>query len=189
MTKCLFDEKQADFLNEAARGTHYDLVRLTRAVHAQGEQIETLTGVIRALQEQLKPKSRVQGTPKARHEYDPAFEQVWLLYPKRAGSNSKFKAEQAWKKRIKETSVQPDIEQGVMRYRKFCEATGKVGTEFVLQAATFFGPAKHYLEDWELPKPEKRKMTQDELVKHYTQEGKPPRPGETTEQWLRRVQG
>ena len=45
---------------------------------------------------------------------------------------------------------------GAASYRAYCDATGKTGTEFVKQAATFFGPDKHYLELWEIPdaKPE-----------------------------------
>ena len=38
-----------------------------------------------------------------------------------------------------------------MRYEIFCHETGKKGTEFVMQAATFFGPDKHYENDWTIP--------------------------------------
>lgn len=42
---------------------------------------------------------------------------------------------------------------GTMRYAAFCSATFKVGTEFVKQAATFYGPSLHFEEQWEVPPP------------------------------------
>jgi hypothetical protein len=41
--------------------------------------------------------------------------------------------------------------EGTRRYAEFCKSTGKVGTEYVMQAATFFGPDQRYLEPWTLP--------------------------------------
>jgi len=40
--------------------------------------------------------------------------------------------------------------EGVRRYRRWCEATGKVGTEVVMMAATFLGPEDppRFLEAW-----------------------------------------
>ena len=41
----------------------------------------------------------------------------------------------------------------MVRYRKFCEATGKIGTETVMQCATFFGPrTEAWLNDWTPPR-------------------------------------
>lgn len=40
---------------------------------------------------------------------------------------------------------------GVQRYARYCEATGRVGTEYVKQGRTFFGPGRHFEEPWELP--------------------------------------
>jgi hypothetical protein len=46
---------------------------------------------------------------------------------------------------------------GVMRYLAFCQAEGNIGTQYVKQAATFFGPDKAFLEAWDItqksPKP------------------------------------
>ena len=42
-------------------------------------------------------------------------------------------------------------EHGAARYAEFCEAADKAGTEFVMQAATFLGPERHYLEPWTRP--------------------------------------
>jgi hypothetical protein len=90
---------------------------------------------------------------KAQDEIDGVFEQAWAEYPKRIGGNSKTDAQKAWKARRKEGVSVEEMLEGVIRYRKFCEVDGKIGTIYVKHASTFFGPGKHYAEDWELPKP------------------------------------
>ena len=82
---------------------------------------------------------------------DVLFEQVWSRYPKRAGSNPKNKAQSAWNAR-KKLGVSPAVmAHGLDRYIAFCEATGRVGTEFVMQAARFFGPSHEFENDWTPP--------------------------------------
>ena len=91
-----------------------------------------------------------------KENYPPEFESAWSLYPARAGDNPKKKAFQAWTARIKSgVDVQRMID-GVSRYRNYCEKTGKIGTEVVKHAATFFGPDCPFLETWLAPlsKPE-----------------------------------
>lgn len=73
-------------------------------------------------------------------------------YPKRAGSQPWARAEKAITARLKEDHKPDDILSGVERYAAFVKATGKDGTEFVMQAATFCGPEKHFLEPWSIPK-------------------------------------
>lgn len=82
---------------------------------------------------------------------DGLFDAAWVEYPRRAGGNSKANALKAWKARIKQGESPDEMLAGVIRYARFCKATEKTGTEFVKQAATFFGPAKHYLEDYKIP--------------------------------------
>ena len=91
-----------------------------------------------------------------RHDYPQEFEDLWAIYPKRLGGNPKVNAYKAWKTRVAQGYAHTDILQGLERYKAFCDKTGKTGSEFVLQAATFFGPAEWWLEDWSLPdeKPE-----------------------------------
>lgn len=129
-----------------------------------------------------KPAARKNGRKEV--EYPEGFEQTWPKYPKRAGSNSKRRAAAAWCARRKEGEAGGTMVLGVQRYAKYCEATGKLGTEFVLQAATFFGPDKHYLESWDLPEPEKD-VTQlparnDDLIKWALERELPqPSPGQS----------
>lgn len=98
------------------------------------------------------PESASEGSlVDERTKYPEEFERVWAAYPKRDGGNSKRAAFKAWRARVR-SGVSPDeMLAGVERYRGHCEARGKVGTEFVQQAATFFGPGEHFREPWTLP--------------------------------------
>lgn len=83
--------------------------------------------------------------------YSPDFESAWLAYPKRAGSNNKQTAWKAWQARIREGVRSADMQAGVQRYATYIVATGKAGSEYVKQAATFFGPDHHFAESWAVP--------------------------------------
>lgn len=87
----------------------------------------------------------------ARQEYSPEFEQAWQEYPKRAGGNSKSAAFKAWKARIREGIKPETMLDGVKRYAAWVRATGNIGTQFVKQAATFFGPDRHFEDFWQQP--------------------------------------
>ncbi|EFH3106759.1 replication protein [Escherichia coli] len=87
----------------------------------------------------------------ARQEYSPEFEQAWQEYPKRAGGNSKSAAFKAWKARIREGIKPETMLDGVKGYAAWVRATGNTGTQFVKQAATFFGPDRHFEDFWQQP--------------------------------------
>ncbi|ENZ8239350.1 helix-turn-helix domain-containing protein [Klebsiella pneumoniae] len=87
----------------------------------------------------------------AKQDYSPDFETAWQAYPKRAGGNSKSGAWKAWKARLKDGVKPDDMLAGVKRYAAYARATGSVGTQFVKQAATFFGPDRHFEELWQAP--------------------------------------
>jgi DNA-binding transcriptional ArsR family regulator len=87
----------------------------------------------------------------SRDEYSPEFETAWQAYPKRAGGNPKAAAWKHWKARLNE-GVKPEaMLEGVKRYAAFVQATGNTGTQYVKQAATFFGPDRHFEESWQVP--------------------------------------
>ncbi|GBE69461.1 TPA: hypothetical protein QCI21_003518 [Enterobacter roggenkampii] len=92
-------------------------------------------------------------TPKVKSstDYSPAFEEAWQAYPKRAGGNSKAAAWKAWKARIKDGVTTVAMLHGVNRYAEYVRATGSAGTQYVKQAATFFGPDRHFEESWQAP--------------------------------------
>ncbi|ELP5721319.1 helix-turn-helix domain-containing protein [Enterobacter asburiae] len=83
--------------------------------------------------------------------YSNEFEQAWQAYPKRAGGNSKAAAWKAWKARIKDGVTTVAMLAGVNRYAAYVRATGSAGTQYVKQAATFFGPDRHFEESWQAP--------------------------------------
>lgn len=98
------------------------------------------------------PSGKNAGKPTVtRQEYSPEFEQSWQAYPKRAGGNPKATAYKHWKARIADGAMADELLAGVQRYAAFIRATGKEGTEYVKQAATFFGPDRHFEESWSLP--------------------------------------
>jgi hypothetical protein len=79
------------------------------------------------------------------------FEQCWTAYPKRAGGDPKRDALIAFRARRKEGHTSEEMLQGTQRYANFCQVTGKLNTETVRMAKTFFGPSKHFLELYALP--------------------------------------
>lgn len=110
------------------------------------------------LDELLAKKKRVVKPKGSKSDYSDDFMEAWNTYPKRAGSNPKNKAFAAFEKRISDGLANHEeiyfaLFEGLRKYKKYCDATGKTGTEFVMQAATFFGPDKHYENDWTIPKP------------------------------------
>ncbi|CAB3972275.1 MULTISPECIES: helix-turn-helix domain-containing protein [Burkholderia] len=82
---------------------------------------------------------------------DPEFEEAWELCPKRAGGNSKADALKAWRARRAAGVEAARMIDGVRRYATFCRLTNRIGTEYVKQAATFFGPSLHFDDDWTPP--------------------------------------
>jgi len=83
---------------------------------------------------------------------DPEFDTAWSLYPERAGDNPKEKARTAWLARRKEGNEPAEMIAGVKRYAAYIHAVGSEGTKYVKHAATFFGPDKHWQEEWAVPR-------------------------------------
>lgn len=82
------------------------------------------------------------------------FVRLREIYPDRAGDQNWRRALHACQARIAEGHSWADILDGAERYARFIEATGKLGTEYVKQAATFCGPDKAFLNPW-IPPPSK----------------------------------
>jgi hypothetical protein len=79
------------------------------------------------------------------------FADAMAAYPRRAGGNPRPKAAHAYRARLREGTPPGEILAGVERYAAYCAATGKLGTEYVQQAATFFGPGRGFAEPWDPP--------------------------------------
>ena len=91
-------------------------------------------------------------------EIPPEFLRLRQLYPKRDGHQRWGDAYHHWRARIKEGHAMTAMEDGVMRYAKYCTAKGITGTELVMQAATFFGINRAFLESWTAPAPAAEKL-------------------------------
>jgi hypothetical protein len=83
------------------------------------------------------------------------------VYPKRAGSHRWADAKSAINARLREGHTLEEICDGARRYAAFCVADGIVGTKFVMQAATFVGANKEFLNPWA---PQKRQLSAIERV-------------------------
>lgn len=81
------------------------------------------------------------------------FDVAWKRYPKRSGNNPRKDAEDAWNARIKAGVASANMLAGLDRYARWCEATGKIGTEHIMRASTFFGPSKPFEQEFSLPVP------------------------------------
>jgi hypothetical protein len=86
-------------------------------------------------------------------DVDDRFDGFWSVYPPRAGGNPKRRAQHAWNARLKEGADPQAIIAGARRYRQYLEATHSDGTQYVMQAATFVGPERHWEEPWTPPPP------------------------------------
>lgn len=93
--------------------------------------------------------------------YPANFLQIWDLFPKRVGANPKKRAFKAYQARLKEGSTAEEMKSGAIKYLCFCVNTGKIGTEFIMMAATFFGPDSHYENEWELPESIGKTLSKD----------------------------
>ena len=130
-----------------------------------------------------KPSSRIKSP-----EYSGEFATAWAQYPKRAGNNPKKRAYRAWSARVREGAPTQSIIDGVKRYNQFVTVTQKINTEYVMQAATFFGPEKPFLLSWDIPKPENIKKTDEQWVALGESMGITARRGESMQEYLRRIE-
>lgn len=84
--------------------------------------------------------------------YTDDFETFWQAKPKRAGGDSKAKAFKAWAARLQEGKSPESMVQLAQRYHRYCEAEGKLGTQYVKQGATLLSKDQDFDEQFELPK-------------------------------------
>lgn len=88
----------------------------------------------------------------SKSEDDERLAELKSIYPKRAGSQPWKRAMKAAHGRIAaDGATWTDLTDGVRRYAEYCRQTDKIGTEYVMMAATFFGPDKHYEQPWDPP--------------------------------------
>lgn len=98
--------------------------------------------------------------------YTPEFDAAWEVRPRREGTDDKRLAFRAWEARRKEGQMPDEMLAGWLRYRAHEEAAGNINTPYVMQGATFFGPADppHFDAIWEIP--EIRENTETDPTHH-----------------------
>ncbi len=111
-------------------------------------------------------KTRTEETTTAPKE-PPEFAEFKKAYPERSGAQPWTRALKAIRARLNEGDQKGDtwdaILAGARRYADYCYSVDRTGTEYVLQAATFCGPEKHYLELWK-PPASKSERLQDQNI-------------------------
>jgi hypothetical protein len=136
----------------------------------------------------LTVKKKRKSPRKSNELYTANFERFLSEYPKRAGSTKKSHAWAKWKNMRDEKKV---IE-GTIRYRKFCEATGKIGTEWVMMPVTFLNNSC-YMEEWTPPKVDKLSLMpkNSNLLCAWAEKNgySQPRMGESMDQYRDRLCG
>ncbi len=128
----------------------------TKGCQPRQERVTTETNIVcePSTEPSTEPSNTLDDEPPkdvSRETYSDDFERFWKTFPMRSGNNPKRRAFKAWQARLR-SGVSPDeIQDGAMRYAEFCRHTGKLHTEFIMQAATFLGPDKRYAEPWSAP--------------------------------------
>jgi hypothetical protein len=80
-------------------------------------------------------------------QYTEAFEHCWSKYPSRPG-NSKRDAYKAFGARLLEGIEPNSLYEKTIKYAEHCDSEEKTGTNFVLQASTFYGPSYRFNDSW-----------------------------------------
>jgi hypothetical protein len=137
--KALKDVQQLDekALNVVPEGTERDDKKALKDVQCNYSYelpIELLTPV----------SAKKSLTSEKENDVDMKFEEVWAMYPKRAGSSSKTAARKAWNARLKSGVTADAMIAGVKGYAKQVRDESNEGTRFVKMASTFLGPDQHF---------------------------------------------
>ncbi len=97
------------------------------------------------------PPEKPADKKSAKAGYPQWFETLWSQFPPRSGASDKRRALQAANARVGEGKTPDDFLAAVDRYAKFVRATGRWGSQYVMQAQTFFGPGGHVDNPWSVP--------------------------------------
>ena len=114
----------------------------------------------------LNPESKHTAKKTRRDDFSDDFLDAWSLYPSRPGTN-KAQSFKAWSARINEGINPRSIVDGVIRYAKYCEALS-VEPKYIKQPATFFGPDRHFENDWTPPVVQAPQKTQHQINQEAT---------------------
>lgn len=129
---------------------HKAVTQCDATVTARDETVTPSEALSGSISKSGSEKS-ISVAPLPKQAYANEFEIFKTIYPKRSGSQPWNKAYKALSARLADGVVWGEIEAGALRYAQWCRETGKVGTEFVMQAVRFLGPEQQFLLAWDLP--------------------------------------
>jgi hypothetical protein len=136
-------------------GLSYDVFRDVVTGPPADQRGGRVIAVFAAITHQDMPKGapgKAVAVPRRSKADEPSwFQAIRGAYPDRAGDQGWQRALSACNARATEGHTFDEMLGGARRYAAFVRATGKEGTEYVKQAATFFGPGKAFLLPWTLP--------------------------------------
>lgn len=90
-------------------------------------------------------------TPAKSDDYSPEFEHWWSQYPEREGRKGKKKtASGYYNTRLSEVGSHETLLRNLMAYSAYCDASGKTGTQFVLQATTYLNDPDNVINPWKV---------------------------------------
>lgn len=87
-------------------------------------------------------------------------------YPRRYGDQGWIAVRTLVPRALTGGATWEEILEGTRAYKRFCDATGKTGTELVKQARTFYGPQQLWSEDYS-PPPAKRTAKEQVLDQRW----------------------
>lgn len=158
---CLDDERQGPCQYQVVNGSHYRAIRdeEERRIYLREAKRQS-----RAKAKSTKSTNVNHGQPPStqvevevenkdtKGSEPPRFAEFWATYPKRSGGNPRKAALKAYRGRLADGIPEENIVNGAARYRKFCDATGKTGTEYVKQAQYWLSPNfEGWSEGWATP--------------------------------------
>ena len=79
------------------------------------------------------------------------------------------------------------MQRGTDRYRRYCDATGKLKTEYVMQGSRFYGSGREYENEWAIPKQPKSLKTDQVWIDAGKEKGVEPRAGESMAEFKHRL--
>jgi hypothetical protein len=138
---------------DAELSTEADVTRNARNVTETTPtetETETSTSMVHKGTEDVFPAKPKQ--VKGQYQYPEPFERAWASYPSRIGPNPKVGAYGAFRARVASGADVEELVIAAGHYGRECRVKEKEGTEFVLQAATFYGPNEPWRDYVDPPK-------------------------------------
>lgn len=138
-----------DAANDADHGAQHDAERVAQTTHTY---TNTNTGEEKKQNGAARRLARAQRV--SRETVLDAANEDWirvkLAAPRRVGSQPMDRALKAWSARRAEGHEAVAILEGTERWAHFVAQTHQ-DPKYVMQLATFLGPERHFLADWEVP--------------------------------------